>query len=482
MFTSYLDHFFQRYPYSLSTLAAALLILTVPPVDLAAVVCIALVPLYIAILRAPTGSSVIVHGVIFGGVFSGYVTYVVLAGFHWFADAALFVWFMYGVGVMIVLVSTGISVAWLYVVWRVFQRYRSAWVRIGMFTTYALVDTALVAALYGFHYGSLQYAVPALDSLVWAIGYVPVVVVIIGLVGVNACLAEVMLRARAALVLASVALVGVLVAGPFTPRIPMGTTAMTVAIIQDDERTEADIFGRVVDGEYTFPRLAAQVSEAAAAEPDVIVYPFNPWTGVMQEAGETVAFDRDVVAVTDEQFTSWVAQTVPDGVVFVTWYTVYRSGQFFNEIGYWYQGEQIGAYQKQALFPFFDYTPAWAQQIGLFSTPFDGSAGDGRVVTGPEGVRFGSLICSEVGSAPVVADMATRSDIVFAIGSEAMFSHEFPARYNYMVAHMHARTHAVPVVRATKLGPSGIFLPSGAVVAMRSYGDTGIVVGDIPIP
>ena len=62
-----------------------------------------------------------------------------------------------------------------------------------------------------------------------------------------------------------------------------------------------------------------------------------------------------------------------------------------------------------------------------------------------------------------------------------MFTNELPAAYNYLKAKSFASIMRTPIIRATKLGPSGVFDKYGRNLGSLKFGEEGILVVDISI-
>lgn len=481
---TFLKNIYSEYTYLLPCVAALLTIFTIPPYHWPWLIFVSFAVLFLAIEQAKSALEATLYGLTYGLIFTVYVTVNVLSGFHWFAGAEIFVYVMYGVGSLVVVgvlaLFGGIPYGmYLLRSWPVGLRI------VATALMFAVTDWVTVMLLSGFNYGSVQFAVLSIDATASLLAYVPIEFLVFLVFLANSALAFCIVKKYFALIIVGVVLAVFIL--PIATQIPTElqpeTTTVRVAVLQDQERDESLVFGNVVDGSFVADHLSGLIADAAKENPDIIVYPFNPWVGVLAADDDVTIFDRRVIAVHESQFTKWVATHVPADVVFVTWYTAYRQGSFYNEIGYWQNGLRIGTYQKQKLFPFFDYTPGWSQQLGVYTTPYDGSAGvsyAGPVIY--QGSRFGNIICSEITNKSAVRHSAAAADILFSIGSEAMFSHELPAVFNYLHAKSYASQYQIPVVRATKLGPSGIFDADGNSIATMPYGEEGTLVADIQIP
>ena len=472
-----------EYTYILPLLSVLLTMFTLPPYHWPWCIFFSFIFLFTAIKLAQTRGEAMMYGCIFGSFFSSYVTFNVLHGFHWFAGAEIFVWFMYGIGFGIVVIASLLHTLIAYI----FFRYRDQRLltRILVLSIlFTAVDTTITVLLSNFDYMSVQFAVITLPGAIWLQSFIRPEALVFVVMVANITIVEFFFTKKKWLLVIPIIIIGVFVTDiqHFLPSSATPDTSIKIALIQSQERDTTVVFGKTVDGVFEAEHLAELIEKAAEGKPDMIVYPFNPWVGAMIEDGAVANFDRDIIAVRESVFTDWVAANVPRDTVFVTWYTAYRDGAFYNEIGYWQNGVLLGAYQKQKLFPFFDYTPTWAQNISLYSTPFDGSAG--LFAATPvvyNNIDFGNIICSEVTNNNAVKQSMLGADILFSIGSEAMFTNELPAAFNFLKARAHASAYRTPVVRATKLGPSGVFDAYGRELGSLPYGADGILVVDVPI-
>jgi apolipoprotein N-acyltransferase len=481
---SNLRTFAREYTFVLPLVSVLLTMLTLPPYHAPVLIFISFVPLLIALRLAESRQAAVLYGVLFGFVFSAYVTMDVLRGFHWLAGAEIFVWFMDVLGILISLGAAGLTALAAYVYFQ--NRTCSIFWRVSVgIVVFSAVDLGITSMLSGFHYGSVAFVLALLPGTVHLFHSVPTVILVVMVFTINILVTEMILTKKYWLGLLSVGMSlmlvtdsGVMIQSKPTP----GLSTVSIAVIQDQERNTERIFGKTVNGTFDDPYLEQLINTAATHHPDVIVYPFNPWVGAMVASGTEAHFDRSVITVTEQSFKEWLERTMPHDSIFVTWYTIYRDGAFYNEIGYWQNGVEIGRYQKQKLFPFFDYTPGWAQSLGTYSTPYDGTAGKGLVYpVSAKRVLFGSIICSEITNTTAVKNSVAGADVLMSIGSEAMFANDLPATFNYLKARMYASQYQLPVVRATKFGPSGVFDASGQVLGTLPYGVNGILFVTVPV-
>ena len=257
-------------------------------------------------------------------------------------------------------------------------------------------------------------------------------------------------------------------------------SSIRIAIIQDAEREES-IFGEFKNEIFYFERLEEILKETSINNPDVIVYPFAPFDGVLSiDKNPGVVFNKNILVGDKESFGQWLKGKIQPEVVFITWNSVFRDGEFYNEYNFWKNGELINYYQKRGLFAFMDYTPQWSQKVGIFSTPFDVSPGEDNQTINLNGIVTGNLLCSEVSKQELARkDSLSGVDIFFAIGSEAMFKDSVAGQINIISAQFRAIENNHPIVRANKFGPSAIIDNHGKELGRLEFNEKGILVKDI---
>jgi len=488
-----LTHMHNRSSFTLPVIAALASIISLPPFNFTALGFVALIPLYIYIFNTPSLYKILIGVGMYAVVFAGYTTGVTMSGFSWLNEAVLFTWFMYAVGIGIVLLAIIMSLLWGTGIWLLKTKLLPVsiwWVRVGIFCTFAGVDVLLSYILYGFNYGSFVYvAVELVSALPSQFTSHAAEWYILGVVFINALLAEAIQTQpwKGKQVLSF--LCGIVVAGLLgtivssSPSLsPLQNASLKIAIIQDPTADQNEAFGKVIDRQFAFPRLEAKLADLSEHKLDMIIYPFNPWSGVLGvSSDDNLTFDRQIITVTHLQFSSWLREHVAPEIIFVTWYTRYTEGQFFNETVYWQDGEVIATYQKANLFPFFDYTPLWAQNIGLNSTPIDATPG---IDTAPVIIGdfvIGNAICSEITNADHIAKQLDQSDLLLSIGSEAMFSNEIPSTFNATKARLYATQHRKVVIRATRSGPSVVFDAEGNLIAQANYNEDTSLIFELPL-
>lgn len=259
---------------------------------------------------------------------------------------------------------------------------------------------------------------------------------------------------------------------------------LKIATIQDQDRI-GETFGKETNGVFHFKTLEGLLLTARSENPDIIIYPFAPWNGVIydkeQDSVQASTFNKDVFAVSFRAFGKWQKEHVASSTVFVTWATTYRDKEFYNEITYWKDGQLLGVHQKEHLFPFLDYTPAITQSQGLYTTAVDITPGTTTLQEKINGAQIGALVCSEV-THPISDSTSHDSDIVLSIGSEAFFSSGIAGDLNVANAAYRAAESGKPVIRANRFGPSAFMDQTGKTIAYMPFGVTGVLVDTIQVP
>lgn len=479
--------FFRKYPYSLPILAAFFSIISMPPFQVSLAFFFVFIPMFFYLRLCKSAIQAFLGGVLFSVVFASVITYAILSGFNWLDEAVLFIAYVKFLGWVLVCVTaiiSGLLFAGLYL----FNKHVHNPVIQMVFTVFILTvfEYMITTLLVGYHYGSSAYAAVEFDRLRIFATYgstflVSGVLVAIGIL-IGETLQALWSKSYKACLQVAVFLCVIFMLAQSGSKITASEYEdyVRVAIIQEQTRSD-DAFGVVTDGVFSFPNLEKHIKEASEKNPDLIIYPLAPWSGVLSDTVDNLQFDRDVITISDDIFGNWLLKHVPKDVTFVTWYTTYREGVYANEIVYWKNGEVVGNYQKRKLFPFFDYVPEWAKKIGMYSLPYDGTAGTGNGSVVVDGVSYGNLVCSEVVFRKASYSNAQEAQVLLAIGSEALFSHRLPSEFNYMNAQFRATELGIPVVRANRFGPSAVFDATGKQTGYVPYGFEGVMVADVPI-
>lgn len=479
-----------RFLYALPVLSAILLVVTLPPFNLWPVVLLALVPLYLFILNEKSIFRIAAGALFLGLIFSGYIFSITLAGFNWIPQAHLFSTLAKWMAVPIVLLISA-ATALAICLFGIVKDRLTPLERAVFFGTFAIAEWMMSKAFMGYDYGSLAYPashIPAL-RLMASIGgaFLVTFVVVFG----NAALAEALRflarrgkRDFALLIplFIFVAIIGASSSYQYLHPAPPTTASpsVSVAIIQDSSHDENDSFGKVVDGSFQFPLLEKYIAEAAVAHPRVIIYPFSPWEGVISEKLDNSAFTTNIIGMDFATFGKWLSAHVPPETTLVTWVTHLENGVYWNNIDFWKNGVLVASHQKTRLFPFMDYTPEWSQRLGVYSLPYDGTAGTSTAPVKIGTLALGNLVCSEVALPATARENGKDADVLFAIGSEAMFSSPIPSEFNLLNAQLRATETGRAVIRANKFGPSALIDPYGNIVKKLARDESGVLIVEVP--
>ena len=490
----YLTQLKERIPYFLPIASALTLVLTLPPFNLWPIVFVALIPFYIFIFSEKQFSNIFFGGIFFGLIFSSYLSVATLSGFKWIPDAYLFSTAINLLPIPIAIITSIITAfTWIYVFY--LRKYtQNAFERSILFVgTFAIVEWMFSKILFGFNYGSLAYAGGHLEIVRLAGSLGGVFLITFFIVFINASLAETLLYTtakkptRTILSLVPLCIVLITFGGLFlyqnilNKQFAKNTSSLSVAIIQNNARKESDTFGFVKNGQFTFPLLEKQLREVVNTQVDVIIYPFSPWVGVLSDTINNDSFNKKVIAIDFNTFGKWLNVYIPKETVFVTWDTRLEDGKFINVLDYWKNGVLIDSYKKRKLFPFLDYTPKWSQNIGLYTTPYDASAGESQSPIYVNNIAISQLVCSEVIGSQVAKENVNSSDVIFSVGSEAMFEGSIASEVNLINAQLRAVETRRPVIRANKFGPSAIIDRYGNIVQKLKFNETGILYGKATI-
>ncbi len=255
---------------------------------------------------------------------------------------------------------------------------------------------------------------------------------------------------------------------------------ITIAVLQNNSRKQGAFGAFTSKDTFSFKKLAFLIKEAKNIKPspNIIIYPFAVSKEVL-----TVATSSSVYVATApiNDFSDWVAKKVSGNTTFVTWNTIERKGIFSNEIDYWNKGHIVRSYKKKKLMPFIDYTPLWAQQIGLYSTVIDETPGAKyQPIFNTSSARIANAVCSEINSSHTLRDNAQKANIVFSIGSDAMFSDSFAADADFVSAQFRASENNIATVRANRFGPSGFISSDGRIIQKTNPNEDGAFVATLP--
>lgn len=484
---------YERFPYLLPIISALGLVVTLPPFNLWPIVLIALVPLYLFIIQEKDTFRIFTGVLFFGLIFSGYLSYITLFSFTWIPEAHLFSTTVKVVSIPLVLfVSTATALAIC-----LLKTEKEGLVpleRAILFGIFAVVEWVIGHVFIGFNYGSLAYAASHIPALRFMASLGGTFLVSFMVVFGNAALAEALrfpfqAGRREYKLFIPLVIFGAIVSTSFAyqhvfPPVSAvnAPSSVSIATIQDSSRKESEAFGTIVKGSFQFPLLEKHTKEALALHPDILIYPFSPWIGVIADTLDNGRFNKNVIGMDYDVFKKWLTTHVPPETTFVTWDTrLDKDGRYWNEIAFWKNGVLIGSYDKRNLFPFMDYTPQWAAALGMYSTPYDGTPGTSTSPIAVGNSTIGNLVCSEVSRPDSAEENGADADVLFAIGSEAMFTNPVASEFNLLNAQFRAVESGRPVVRANKFGPSASIDAYGNIVNSIPYNHSEILFTKIPI-
>lgn len=509
--------------FMLPVISALLVIGTLPPLKLWWLGFVCLSPIYIftRISRRYTWKKTALGGFLFGTIFTGFILSLTVLQFHWVKEVYLFTEII-RLSSFVILVLLGAYAAFQILISRTIVS-NNALVHIFFASSFwTLSEWVMHKLMFGIEYSIIGY--PAYNSIfiVFArYGGVYATIFIVALINISigsiAYYWHTRLIEKNALknIKRSVAVLLFCTCAGYVLNAYLAsnehrnistTSTMRIAILQNQDR-DLHPFGQekkyiknsslqnknTVHGSlqhkgaptsnmdedeiyFSFPKLQDLVLEAQkdSNEPMIIVYPFAPWNGAIAEKKYKNAFNKNVIATDFETFGTWTENYIKKDNIFVVWNTTYRDGLFFNEIHFWKNGALIGYTQKELLFPFLDYTPAISQSIGLYTTPIDTVSGTSTLENMIDSSTVGTLICSEI-THPIYRTTSKNRDIVFAIGSEALFSSGVAGEFNLGNAAYRAAESGVPIVRANRLGPSAIISSVGKIESTIGFKEDAIL-------
>lgn len=481
---------YERFPYALPIVSALALVITLPPFNLWPLILVALVPLYLFIIHEKKVLVVFVGVLFFGFIFSGYLSYLTVFSFAWIPETHLFSSMVKIFAIPLVFFISTVTALGICLL-KAGKANLTPLERAIIFGIFAVVELMIGKILIGFNYGSLSYAAAHIPALRFMASLGGTFLITFMVVFGNAAIAETLRfffqKKRDLALLVPLGVFAVIVGASFAYQkvVPVASatasSSISVAIIQDTTRAESEAFGRVINGSFQFPLLEKRVKEALTLQSDIIIYPFSPWTGVIADTLDNSNFTKEVVGMDFVTFEKWLTTHLPPETTLVTWNTRFDDGNYWNETSFWRDGKLVDSYRKIELFPFFDYTPQWAARFGIYSTPIDGTAGTSTAPISVGKAIIGNLICSEVSRPGTAQENGKIADVIFAIGSEAMFINSFSNEFNLLNAQLRAVESGRAVIRANKFGPSALIDPYGNIVKKIDYGQSGILLVKVPV-
>ena len=483
------DHFLEKYWAILPIASAILLVLCFYPFDIWFLCPIVLAPLYyFAGMPAAFSKKKVFFGAgLTGAIFAFSLAYMSVIQFHWIPQAYIFEYIVRASFLPIALASGCISGLCL-LAYRLVRKEGTFLKNIFFGTAlYVAAEIFLSFCFKGYYFGTLAYSVHSIPFLVGlaSLGGVFFVSFIVGLV--NIAIAEFFLCPRALLrknaikagsVVLAIAAVGILnhiYMGHASSRVQdenAATSSISVAILESSDRSDT-AFGYVDATGYHFDELSSLLSYASAYDPNLIIYPFSPVNGSIYAGQVTASFNKDILVTSASTLGSWISARTGSSTTVMTWNTMYRNDSFLNEFDFWKDGSIVSTYDKRKLFPFMDYTPAFAQSGGLYTTPIDTTPGAAHQDTRVDGISMGMLLCSEINNQELARQDAISAPIVVSAGSEAMFVDDAVSRFNLVSTQFRAAENGTPFIRANRLGPSGVSDAQGNVLAPEKAIDAG---------
>lgn len=349
---------------------------------------------------------------------------------------------------------------------------------------YCLVVEVPIFAFYqGYYYGALSHAVVDVSLL-------RVYAAIVGTMGVsflvalfNTALATLLsgrTPQRAYLFGTYAVCVAFLLVGGVVYKAALAnapTPSVSVAVVQPASLTLNDLVGNQEEGVFSHPQAEALI-QRAAQESDIVLYPLSP-AGVVYRGKEPDLPDVPLV-VEDEKIGEWVSSLVPASTTVILWDTISEDGRLFDELAFWRGGLKEG-YRKERLYAFSDYTPDWAQFLGIEKSPVAIHAGDNTTLPRIEDHEVAGLICSEVNQVSLARQHSVRASVLFAVGWDAMFLDDMSAQFTLAAARYRAVENNSFVVRGNLLGPSAIINPDGSIQSYAAFAQREIIHGRISL-
>lgn len=486
--------FLQTWWLVLPIVSALLLPLSFYPFDLWYVGFFALVPLfYFVNVSWYSARQVFWGGFFTGAVFSIILSSFTLIQFHWLPETYLFVWLVRSLFIPIAFAAGMVGGCGALLFRTIRAKHPSLDIVTGV-AVWVAIEWILATAFAGYDFGLMGYAAHAIPALLRFASIGGVFLVSALVIFVNIIIMQLLLYPhyrtvypgfRRSAVIRSVAFACVVVGlgglvahlgnSAYLDAAPQGVATTTVAIIQNQQRAN-DSFGYFDRLTFSYPTLERLIDDAQIGDPDFVIYPFSPYGGIITADGiAPPPLYRAVTVGTSQDFAAWARTHMRPDTTLVTWGSVMRDATPYNEVDFWNADDIGAAYQKRVPFPFMDYTPRWADAIGLYSIPFDLAPGPLDQVVFARGIAIGNLLCSELSNSALARADARKTDLLFAVGSEAMFGDDIAGNFHMIVAQLRAAENNRPLVRADRLGPSAVVDASGKVIARMDYGEQGVL-------
>lgn len=506
---------FDRFWYLLPISSALLVIATLPPLKLWWLSFISIAPIYFFARISVTFSwkKTAFGGFLFGVIFTAFILSLTVLQFHWIKEVYLFTFFVRASSIVI-LFCFGVFASIQILASRLI-RSDNALVHIFFASSFWTCSEWIIHhAMLGIEYSVIGY--PAHNSIFVSLAryggpFLTIFVVALVNISIGSIIYYVYQHKKGTgtgteirniklsvlilcvcTVVAYIASVAIKRSYTNSDKIPLH-----IATIQYQEKHNG-AFGQekydsvTKERNFIFPELERIVLDAqntaeyntysSKASSTILIYPFSPWNGAIGTTSDRNAYDKKVLALEYDTFSRWTENYIKKDTLFVTWNTAIRDSSFFNEIHYWKNGFLNGYNQKKILFPFLDYTPAISKRIGLFTTPIDVTQGTKYTPAVTVNQRtVSAIVCSEL-THSIYKSNSKGSDLILAIGSEAVFTSGIANEFNIGNAVYRSVESGVPIVRSNRFGPSAFILPDGSVSKFLDYKKDGILSENVEVP
>lgn len=484
--------------------SAFLLILTSYPFNIWPFVFIALAPLFYFIYRSWDQGARLFWGVFLASFFPILSTsYWNLSSFVWVPEAHLFQSIMHIIPLPIAIffgIATGLSSVFACKVATYFKKSPDLSLGYVVFVLPAsltLIEIGVNAFSRGYDFSVFAYSVHTLPMLVSlaAIGgahFVSFIIIAFNTVVATACYIiskhadltyQKCLWRVAPLIAYTIGAMGILGTGAYIYNKYLhhnqATTTVSVALIQNTD-TFGGMFGTLdAKGVFRYEKVENLIKETGVASPDIIIYPYALADYVLRASSTPALATVDTAPV--ESIARWTTSVLPS-TAFVSWDDTLRDGKVYSEIHYWKGGVLYGSYAKRIVFPFLDYTPPWLEDAGFYTTALD--TAPMTLLQPPtilDGARIAGAVCSEITERGLVRENVRDANLLFSIGSNAMFATPMTDEFTLASAQFRAAENNRPVIRANRMGPSAIIDNRGTIISQMSPNQSGVLSREITL-
>lgn len=470
--------------FILPAFSAVLLILSFHPFNVWPLSFVALVPLYYFVAAFPgrPPHTVFLGGFLAGALFALVLSYFTVIQFQWLPETYIFNSVVRLSFIPIALLGGifGGGVAML-----AYRFLRTSSVLLNSLvgaSVYTLSEMLLHILCGGYYFATLAYASASLSPLLALAPIGGTFLVSFFVAWVNSVLAEALVTQtfRKEFITAAAIPLGVfLCLGAWQTWVFAKediTAKLSVAAIQVASKEEVK-YGEQEGKRFSLPELEKTLQSAGQDSPELLIYPFSPVEGVLY-VGEKEHLVPDILKAQLQVFAQWVGDTVSPSTTVSVWSNIYEDQLFYNDLLFFRGGELVSRYRKRALFPFIDYTPAWAQKLNFYSTSVDFTAGEEETVQIP-GASIGALLCSEIQRQDFARSLSGKVPLIVSAGSEAIFVDELASDFSLKAAQFRAAENNVPVIRSNILGPSAFIARDGSLTVLMKRGEGGVLRGVI---